>query len=84
MEKTLTTLSMLPNGTEEDLKRGILHSVNGYWVSNEGTKAKPSFHVWMPNITYSVFDSAYTEIDLAVCRCNYLAQHKIKAPYQSL
>lgn len=26
-----------PNGTKEDIKMGILHSVGGYYISNEGT-----------------------------------------------
>lgn len=67
-----------PNGTPEDVKYGILHEVDGYWVSNEGTKKEPNFHVWIPTITHSVCDSAYNDITLAVCRCNYLAKRKIK------
>ena len=27
-----------PNGTKEEVTLGILHNVNGYYVSNEGTK----------------------------------------------
>ena len=73
-----------PNGTEEEVKLGILHNVNGYWVSNEGTKQQPNYHVWIPSVTHSVCDSAYSEIDLAVCRCNYLAKNKIEARYQPL
>ena len=63
-----------PNGTPEDLKIGILHSVGGYWVSNEGSKSAPSFHVWIPGITHSKCDSAYGDLSLAVARCNYIAQ----------
>lgn len=70
-----------PNGTAEDIKIGILHSVDGYYVTNEGTKSSPNFHVWIPDLTHSVCDSAYAEISLAVCRCNYLAKHKLKAKY---
>ena len=66
------------NETEEEVKTGILHNVNGYWVSNEGTEQKPNYYVWIPSVTHSVCDSAYAEIDLAVCRCNYLARNKIK------
>lgn len=65
-----------PNSTIEDFKIGILHSVCGYWVSNEGTKAAPVFHVWIPGITHSTCDSAYDNISLAVTRCNYLAAEK--------
>ena len=73
-----------PNGTNEQVKFGVLHNVNGYWVSNEGTKQKPSYHVWIPSVTHSVCDSAYAELDLAVCRVNYLAKNKIEAPYRPL
>lgn len=72
-----------PNGTEEEVKLGILHNVNGYWVSNEGTKQKPNYHVWIPSVTHSVCDSAYADISLAVCRCNYLAENKYKARYHT-
>lgn len=61
--------------TVEDLKLGILHSRRGYWVSNEGTKSNPSFHVWIPGITHSTCDSAYSDLSLAVSRCDYLAFH---------
>lgn len=71
-----------PNGTKEEVNLEILHNVNGYWVSNEGTKSNPNFHVWIPSVTHSVCDSAYNDITLAVCRCNYLAKNKIKAPYK--
>lgn len=65
-----------PNGTPEDIKAGILHSIDGYWVSNEGTKQNPNFHVWIPQVTHSIVDSAYNEISLAVARCNFLAKYK--------
>lgn len=67
-----------PNGTPEDIKIGILHDRDGYYVSNEGTKQKPNFHVWIPNVTHAVCDSAYDEISLAVARCNYLHKNQIK------
>lgn len=67
-----------PNGTAEDIEYGILHNINGYWVSNEGSNKKPNFHVWIPTLTHSVCDSAYADISLAVCRCNYLADKKVK------
>ncbi len=47
----------LPNATPDEIKAGILHSVGGYYVSNEGTKRAPSFHVWIPNGTHVVADS---------------------------
>ena len=61
-----------PNGTKEDIECGIIHSLGGFYVSNEGTKSKPNFHVWRPNGTYAVCDSAYAEISLAVERCDYI------------
>jgi len=71
-------MNFTPNGTKEGIKLGILHSVDGYWVSNEGTKIKPSFHVWIPGTTHATCDSAYEDITLAVCRCNFLARNKSK------
>lgn len=69
------------NGTREDISIGILHSVNGYYVSNEGTKSNPNFHVWIPDTTCAMADSAYNDLSLAVCRCNYLAKNNIKPVY---
>ena len=66
-----------PNGSKEDISIGILHSSNEYWVSNEGTKLKPNYHVWIPQVTHSICDSAYDDITIAVARCNYLAKSKI-------
>lgn len=66
-----------PNASAEDIKLDILHEVNGYWVSNEGTKQTPNYHVWGPGITHSKCDSAYNDLSLAVCRCNYLARNKV-------
>lgn len=63
-----------PNATEDEIKSGILHSVGGFYVSNEGSKTKPNYHVWVPGITCASCDSAYDDITLAVCRCNYLAK----------
>ena len=71
-----------PNGTEEDIEIGILHSLEGYYVSNEGTKKEPNYHVWIPNITHATCDSAYSDITLAVARCNYLHENKVKSKYQ--
>lgn len=72
-----------PNGTKEEVLLGILHNENGYYISNEGCKKKPKFHVWIPDTTCAVVDSAYVDITLAVARCNYLAKNKIKAIYHS-
>ena len=50
----------------------ILYCANGFYVSNEGTKMCPNYHVWIPWITHYICDSAYKELDLAIARCNYL------------
>lgn len=55
---------------------GIIHEDNGFYVPNEGTKAKPNFHVWIPGSTHSTCDSAYNEISLAIARCNYLSKRR--------
>lgn len=67
-----------PNANNEEVAMGILHNINGYWVSNEGTKQNPNYHVWIPNGTHSVCDSAYADITLAVSRCDYLANNEQK------
>lgn len=69
--KTIADYS--PNGTKEAIKLNILHEVNGYYVTNERSKKDPAYHVWAPGVTHSTCDSAYRDITLAVCRCNYLA-----------
>lgn len=68
-----------PNGTQGDISMNIFHSVGRYYVSNEGTKKHPNYHVWVPGCTHAVCDSAYHELDLAVARCNYLAKEGVKA-----
>jgi hypothetical protein len=68
----------IPNGTKEDIKIGILHSNGGYYVSNEGTQKEPKYHVWVPGITHATCDSAYNDISLAICRCDYLANTMIR------
>lgn len=58
--------------------KDILFSQDNYFVTNEGTKQNPNYHVWVPDITHSKCDSAYAELELAICRCKYLARNKIK------
>lgn len=58
--------------------KDILFKQDNYYVTNEGTKMKPNYHVWVPDITHSKFDSAYADLELAICRCKYLAKNKIK------
>lgn len=62
----------------KNLEETILHEVNNYWVSNEGTKKAPNYHVWIPGITHSTCDSAYADLSCAVARCNYLAKNNVK------
>lgn len=53
----------------------ILHESGDFWVSNEGTRGKPAFHVWRVGITHSKVDSAYDDFSLAVARCDYLGRY---------
>lgn len=69
------------NATKEDLAIGCLHSVDDYWVSNEGTKKNPLYHCWIPDVTHCYCDSAYEDLSCAVARCNYLAKNKVTIPY---
>ncbi len=72
--KQRNNMNHLPNATPENIQLNILHEVGNYWVSNEGTKKQPAYHVWQIGITHSTCDSAYTDISLAVARCKYLSQ----------
>lgn len=56
----------------------ILYETNGYYVTNKGSKLKPNYHVWIPNLTHAVCDSAYSDLIMAITRCNYLEKNKIK------
>ena len=56
----------------------IFFEQDGYYVSNEGTKKEPSYHVWVPDLTHAKCDSAYLELELAIVRCKYLAKVKAK------
>lgn len=47
----------------------VLHRNKGYYV----TKCDGLYHVWIVGITHSSCDSAYTDLSLAVARCDYLA-----------
>ena len=82
LKKKIKHLSNRSEPTYGGVNLGILHNVNGYYVSNEGTKKNPSYHVWVPSVTHANCDSAYDDITLAVCRCDYLAKHKVQMPYQ--
>jgi len=74
--ETINSKKYQPNGTKENIKLNILHEINGFYISNEGNKRNPNFHVWRPNGTHVKIDSAYSEISLAVARCNYIANNK--------
>lgn len=56
----------------------ILHEVRGYYVTNEGSKSKPNYHVWVPGITHAKCDSAYNDLSIAIVRCNYLERNNVK------
>lgn len=70
-------MEIIENATD-NLAIGIYYSVDGYYISNEGTKNDPNYHVWVPGITHANCDSAYSDLSLAVSRCNYLYKNKIK------
>jgi hypothetical protein len=53
-----------------------LFEQENYYVTNEGTKSEPSYHVWIPDITHSKCDSAYLELELAICRCKKAFYHE--------
>lgn len=55
-------------------EKDILHENGDFWVSNEGNKKDPKFHVWVVGPTHSVADSAYADISLAIARCDYMAK----------
>lgn len=67
-----------PNGSAEDIKLGILHSRGGWYVSNEGGKLKPNYHVWVPGVTHATCDSTYADLSYAVARCDYLAAKGVR------
>ena len=58
--------------------KDILFEQDNYYVTNEGSKIKPNYHVWVPDVTHSKCDSAYSELELAICRCKFLARNKSK------
>lgn len=63
-------LALIPEGI-------IIYENKGYWISNEGTKMEPKYHVWKPGFTHSTVDSAYIDLSLAIKRCDYLVkQHE--------
>lgn len=47
----------------------ILHENGDFWVLNHPA----GFHVMRQGLTNSTCDSAYAQLDLAVTRCDYLA-----------
>lgn len=58
--------------------KNIFFEQDNYYVTNEGTKTNPNYHVWVPGVTHSKCDSAYLEMELAISRCKYLANNKVK------
>ena len=56
----------------KDLPKGVLFEINGNYVTNEGTAKNPSYHVWLKGVTHSVCDSAYSYLELAIARCEYV------------
>jgi hypothetical protein len=55
-------------------EKDIMHENGKFWV----LKNKEGFHVMISGITHSVSDSSYSQLDLAIARCDYLASHTMK------
>ena len=55
-------------------EKDIMHENGKFWV----LKNKEGFHVMISGITHSVSDSSYSQLDLAIARCDYLASRAIK------
>jgi len=72
------TMKLQAEDATENLAIGIYYSIEGYYVSNEGTKKDPLYHVWIPSCTHANCDSAYNDISLAIARCNFLHKNKAK------
>jgi hypothetical protein len=53
---------------ESDIK----HENGQYWVGHDRKNA--AYVVYKKGLTHSISDSAYRELELAVCRCDYLAR----------
>lgn len=60
----------------------MIYKINGFYVTNEGTKSSPLYHVWIPGITCATADSAYKDLSCAIARCKYLNK-AIKNPILS-
>lgn len=50
-------------------EKDIMHENGKFWV----LKNKQGFHVMISGVTHSVSESSYERLDLAVTRCDYLA-----------
>jgi hypothetical protein len=48
----------------------ILHSNNGYYVDKQSV----NYCVWIPRLHYAEFCSAYSSLEMAIARCDYLAK----------
>lgn len=55
---------------KEDSVLGFIFSHKGFYVE----KIKDLFHVFIPDLTHAICDSAYKEQDLAIDRCKYLSK----------
>ena len=50
-------------------EKDIMHENGKYWVLND----KGVYYVMISGFTHAKSDSAYSSLDLAIARCNYLA-----------
>ncbi|WPJ56780.1 hypothetical protein RCIP0108_00068 [Klebsiella phage RCIP0108] len=55
-------------------EKDIMHENGKFWV----LKNKEGFHVMVSGVTHSVSESSYSQLDLAITRCDYLASRTMK------
>lgn len=55
-------------------EKDIMHENGKFWV----LKNKEGFHVMVSGMTHSVSESSYSQLDLAITRCDYLASRTMK------
>lgn len=54
-------------------EKDIMHENGKYWVLND----KGMYRVMISGLTHAKTDSAYSSLDLAIARCNYLANRDV-------
>ena len=52
----------------------IVHENRQYWVMKDSRTGNVCYTVMRCGVTHSVSDSSYTDLSLAIARCDYLAK----------